>query len=39
MQEHGVTCIQQPESVFGAKVAQYLDPDGMSFSVGEARGS
>jgi len=31
----GVTCVQEPERVFGARVAQYLDPDGLTISVGE----
>jgi lactoylglutathione lyase len=31
----GVRCIQEPKSVFGAKVAQYAAPDGLVFSVGE----
>lgn len=37
MVEKGVACIQAPTDVFGSKVAQYLDPDGMGLSVGEAR--
>jgi len=32
----GVPCVQEPERVFGARVAQYLDPDGLTISVGEA---
>ena len=35
MADHNVPCIQEPQEIFGAKIAQYLDPDGMSFSVGE----
>jgi lactoylglutathione lyase len=35
MVEKKVTCIQQPQAVFGARVAQYLDPDGLAISVGE----
>lgn len=31
-----VRCIQEPKEVFGARVAQYADPDGLAFSVGEA---
>ena len=31
----GVPCIQEPRLVFGARVAQYADPDGLVFSVGE----
>lgn len=37
MVELGVVCIQEPKDVFGARVAQYLDPDGMALSVGEER--
>ena len=33
-----VRCIQEPKEVFGARVAQYIDPDGLAFSVGEERG-
>jgi lactoylglutathione lyase len=32
-----VPCIQEPKEVFGTKLAQYLDPDGMVLGVGEAR--
>ena len=35
MLEHGVPCVEQPREVFGSKVAQYADPDGLAFSVGE----
>ena len=31
----GVTCLQAPTMVFGSKVAQYVDPDGLTISVGE----
>jgi len=31
----GVPCFQVPTNVFGVRVAQYADPDGMVFSVGE----
>jgi len=34
---HNVPCLQQPKQVFGARVAQYLDPDGLAISVGEER--
>ena len=37
MTEHGVPCVQEPRDVFGSRVAQYADPDGLVFSVGEAR--
>ena len=32
-----VVCVQPPKPVFGARVAQYLDPDGLVLSVGEER--
>jgi hypothetical protein len=32
-----VPCIQEPKEVFGARVAQYADPDGLVISVGEER--
>ena len=32
-----VPCVQEPTAVFGARVAQYIDPDGMVLSVGEER--
>ena len=32
-----VACIQEPSETFGARVAQYLDPDGLVISVGEER--
>ncbi len=35
MIEHGVPCKQEPIDTFGARVAQYEDPDGLVFSVGE----
>ncbi len=37
MLERNVPCIQAPTNVFGARVAQYLDPDGLAISVGEER--
>ena len=37
MVERNVPCIQQPKTVFGARVAQYSDPDGLVISVGEER--
>lgn len=30
-----VACVQEPETVFGSRVAQYRDPDGLVISVGE----
>jgi predicted enzyme related to lactoylglutathione lyase len=35
--ENGVCCVQEPTEIFGARVAQYVDPDGMTFGVGEER--
>src|SRR5215510_3817415 len=35
MLERNVPCIQTPMEVFGVRVAQYLDPDGLVISVGE----
>lgn len=32
-----VPCVQEPKDVFGARVAQYVDPDGLVLSVGEER--
>ena len=37
MLEHDVTCTQQPKDLFGSKIAQYLDPDGLAISVSEDR--
>ncbi len=39
MTERGVPCAQEPKEVFGARIAQYADPDGMGFSVSEERQS
>jgi lactoylglutathione lyase len=33
----GVTCVQPPKDVFGARIAQYLDPDGLAISVSEEK--
>lgn len=38
MIERGVGCIQEPRSLFGARIAQYADPDGLAISVGEEQG-
>lgn len=38
MQEHDVPCVQEPQTLFGARMAQYRGPDGMVFGVGESRG-
>jgi lactoylglutathione lyase len=37
MLEKNVPCVQEPKSVFGARIAQYLDPDGLAISVSEER--
>ena len=37
MVEHNLICTQQPKDLFGAKIAQYLDPDGLAISVSEER--
>ena len=35
MVEKDVPCIQEPKEVFGARIAQYADPDGLAISVSE----
>ena len=35
MKDQGVPCIQEPTDVYGSRVAQYADPDGLAISVGE----
>ncbi len=35
MLAQSVPCIQSPTEVFGSRVAQYRDPDGLTISVGE----
>ena len=37
MRAHQVPCLQAPRAVFGTRIAQYADPDGLAFSVGEDR--
>jgi len=37
MIERSVRCLQEPKDVFGSRVAQYADPDGLTISVGESR--
>lgn len=37
MVDNGVTCVHEPQELFGARIAQYRDPDGLHFSVGEER--
>jgi hypothetical protein len=32
-----VQCIQEPKELFGARIAQYLDPDGLVLSVSQDR--
>jgi lactoylglutathione lyase len=32
-----VPCLQEPKEVFGTKIAQYADPDGLTISVSEQR--
>jgi lactoylglutathione lyase len=39
MVENRVSCIQEPKAVFGSRIAQYADPDGLEISVGEDRPS
>ncbi|MCK6484087.1 MAG: VOC family protein [Phycisphaerae bacterium] len=35
MADHRVPCLQPPKDVFGSRMAQYADPDGLTISVGE----
>jgi lactoylglutathione lyase len=37
MEELKVPCVQAPKEVFGARIAQYLDPDGLGISVSQER--
>ena len=37
MVEKNVTCVQEPKEMFGARIAQYRDPDGLQIGVGEER--
>jgi len=39
MTEHNVPCLQEPRETFGVRIAQYVDPDGLVFSVSGARTS
>ncbi len=39
MTEHNVPCVQEPTETFGVRIAQYVDPDGLIFSVSDARTS
>ncbi len=36
MVEKDVPCVQEPTETFGTRIAQYVDPDGLVFSVGES---
>jgi len=38
MESLSVTCVQAPKEVFGARIAQYVDPDGLGVSVSQERG-
>ena len=37
MVERNVPCVQEPTETFGARMAQYLDPDGLPISVSEEK--
>jgi lactoylglutathione lyase len=37
MTEYRVGCVEEPREAFGARLAQYADPDGLAFSVAEER--
>lgn len=37
MVKSNVQCVQEPTATFGVKIANYVDPDGMIFSVSGAR--
>ena len=37
MLAQNVLCYQEPKDVFGARIAQYADPDGLAISVSEER--
>ena len=34
---NNVPCVQEPKEEFGARIAQYLDPDGLAISIAEER--
>ena len=36
MLENEMPCAQEPKEVFGVRIAQYVDPDGLAVSVAEA---
>ena len=37
MRENNVPCAQEPTETFGTRIARYIDPDGLAFSVSEPR--
>src|SRR5947208_3024148 len=37
MVAQNVICLQEPKDVFGARIAQYADPDGLGISVSEEK--
>jgi lactoylglutathione lyase len=37
MAASNVRCLQEPKITFGARIAQYVDPDGLTISVSEQR--
>jgi lactoylglutathione lyase len=37
MVERNVPCLQEPQEMFGTRIAKYMDPDGLAISVGEER--
>ena len=37
MIENDVPCVQEPKDVYGVRIAQYVDPDGLAISVSEER--
>ena len=39
MLERQVPCVQEPKEVFGTRIAQYVDPDGLVISVAQERGA
>ena len=38
MLENGIACVQTPKDVFGTRIGQYSDPDGVILSVSEGEG-
>lgn len=37
MIEHNVPCLQAPKETFGARIAQYVDPDGLAISISQEK--